>query len=468
MTLPLPPRLSAPPLVGNALEFRRDPIALLWRGYRECGPVFSFRLGPMPAVVLLGGEHQRFFFNAPDATLSMSAVYKVFEPVFGKGFTLAAGPAEYREQRAILQPAFEPSRMADYVAVFGRAVSAWADTLGAQGAFELSDAFERVCLDVVSVSLLGPEFRRQMGDDFFERYRDVVGAIDFLIPWFVPIPKFRRRDRSRRLLHDRIGAVLARRRDVPDPTDDLLQRLATAHYSDGRPVPDATLKAMTLFLVFSASESTPLQAAWSLIQLLQHPDYLSGVREEVDPLWGGDDGRDPAAVAPDDLARLERLQWALWESERLRPMTTMLWRRTEQPYEVGGYRVPKGWITVISPAVTHRIDPAFPDPDAYNPRRFAERRPSQCGHALAGFGGGAHRCPGSSFAANLMKTLIGLLVARYDLELDPPEPRPDFSTTITKPQSPCLVLYRRRSAVAVAAAGPTDPGGGGPMAGATR
>src|SRR5438105_3714540 len=61
--LPLPPSLAGAPVVGNALQMMRDPLATLERGRRELGNIFSLKLGPQRAVILLGPENSEEFFG---------------------------------------------------------------------------------------------------------------------------------------------------------------------------------------------------------------------------------------------------------------------------------------------------------------------------------------------------------------------------------------------------------------------
>jgi sterol 14-demethylase len=441
MSLPPPPAVPGLPLIGNSLDFRRDPVKLFRKGYEAFGPVFSIKLGPKRAAVILGPENHRFFFSETDRALSMSEVYRVFIPIFGDGFTLAAEPDEYREQRAILQPAFSGQRMDENVRVMVRETLEWLDGLGDEGEFELVASIEELSLHIIASALMGEEFRRRMGEDFWPLYRDVVGGLDFVLPPNLPLPRFRRRDRARRILHERIRSLVLERRAHANGHGDFLQTLADAKYSDGRPVPEDKLQSMILFLVFSASESTPLQASWTLIQLLQHPDYLSLVLEEQETTFGGR----AEEVSPESLQRLERLQWAVRETERLRPMITMLWRYNLRSYGIGDYEVPKGWSTIICPPLSHRLPEVFADPERYDPERFSPRRAEDRKElfSMAGFGGGAHKCPGMHFAHTLMKVVFSLLLQRYTLELLNPDPQPDFSHSITRPEA-CPVRYRRR------------------------
>lgn len=428
-------------LVGNAPDFRRDPVKLFRRGYETFGPIFSIRLGPKRAAVILGPENQKFFFTETDHALSMSEVYKVFIPIFGEGFTLAAEQEEYKEQRAILQPAFSSQKMEDYVQVMVSETTAWLRRLGDEGEFELCSVIEELSLNIIASALMGADFRRRMGDDFWPLYRDIVGGLEFVLPTNLPLPRFRRRDRARNILHERIGALIAERRAAHNGHHDFMQMLAEARYSNGAPVPEEKLKSMILFLVFSASESTPLQASWTLIQLLQHPWYLPGVLDEQEAVLGNRVDN----INANTLQQLERLQWAIKETERMRPMITMLWRKAIKPFNVGGYHVPKGWATIISPPVSHRLPEVFAEPDTYDPERFSPQRAEDRNalYSLAGFGGGTHKCPGMNFAHNLMKVIFSQLLQQYTLELMNPDPQPDFSTSITRPEA-CPVKYKRR------------------------
>ena len=106
-TLALPPTVSgSAPLIGHAVEFLRDPLPLLERGYREHGPVFSLRLGTKPAAVLLGPDNNRFFFTQTDKLLSIREGYPFFIKMFHERFYFFAEFEEYLEQRAIVLPRF--------------------------------------------------------------------------------------------------------------------------------------------------------------------------------------------------------------------------------------------------------------------------------------------------------------------------------------------------------------------------
>jgi sterol 14-demethylase len=121
-------------------------------------------------------------------------------------------------------------------------------------------------------------------------------------------------------------------------------------------------------------------------------------------------------------------------------------RYTVEPYEVGGYHVPAGWLTLISPHLAHRLPEVFHEAAHYDPWRFAPDRAEDRQHrfALVGFGGGAHKCLGMNFATNEMAVIISLLLQQYHLELLTPDPQPRLEKMRATRPTPCWIRYQRR------------------------
>jgi sterol 14-demethylase len=338
-------------------------------------------------------------------------------------------------------PAFSGRKMGGYVQVMAQETCNWLDTLGEQGEFKLVDAFEQLTMYVAASAFMGTDFRRRMGQEFWSLYRDLAGGIEFVLPANLPLPKFRRRDRAKARLTTLIRQVIADRRANPEEHADFLQVFIDSHYSDGRPAPEEVIESLVLGMVFAGHETTAGHASWGLVQLLQHPDYLERVVGEVDGVLGSS-----GEVTLERIRQMEQLDRALRETERTRPVASMLMRYTREPYDLGGYHVPAGWLTFISPAISHRLPSLFKDPDLYDPDRFGSGREEdrQDIYSLAGFGGGLHKCLGMNFAYNEMKVIFSLLLRHYKLELLDPDPKPDRSKGTGRPDRACRIRYTRR------------------------
>jgi sterol 14-demethylase len=405
------------------------------------GPIFSIRLGTRHAAVLLGPEYNRLFFAETDKCLSMREVYRWLIPMFGDKLVFVAEEDEYREQKAIVWPALEGRKLAGYVGAMEKETMAWLDALGHEGAFDLIESFGRLTMFIAARAFLGENFRKQMGDEFWGLFRDLAGGVEFVLPSNLPLRRFRRRDRARIKLHALISEIINERRIHHGHYDDFLQVLIESRYSNGDPLPDHLIINMILGLIFAGHETTLGHGSWALVQLLQHPDYLARVLEEQEAIL---DARTQLDL--DTLVRLQRMDWALKETERMRPVAQLLMRYTKIPYDVGGYRIPQGWLTLVPPALSHRLPDVFREPDCYDPDRFSRDRAEdrKAAYSLIGFGGGKHKCVGMRFAFTEMKVILSLLLQRYRLELVNPDPRPIAGPTSNRPESPCFVRYQER------------------------
>jgi sterol 14-demethylase len=127
----------------------------------------------------------------------------------------------------------------------------------------------------------------------------------------------------------------------------------------------------------------------------------------------------------------------------MHPITTGIVRVATEQIDYAGYRLPKGSVVLVPPAMTHRLDDLFTDADTYRPDRYLEDPASA--RLLVGFGGGAQRCLGVHFAYLEMKVVITRLLQKFDLELIDRDPRPVPGQKLKWPQSPCRVAYRKRA-----------------------
>jgi sterol 14-demethylase len=410
-------------------------VEVFRRGYRTLGPVFSMRLGPQRAAVMVGPEHHRFFFTQADRALSLPEVYRFVVPMFGEVLNASPHAEVRRGQLALLHTAFRGARMDGYVAAMAAETRAWIASLGASGTFELNEAFTTLGMRIAAAALVGPEVRARI-EELRPLYEDLARGMEFVLPPNLPLPRFRRRDRARKKLEEMVAPLLAARRAAPGAHDDFLEKLAT----EG----DEAALGMALLAVFTGYITTSAQAAWTLVQLLESPRWEAAVREETAEVLG----HRPHSVDAPALARLSRLEWALKESQRMNPVMSHYARYVAQDIEAGGYRIPRGWLAMVCPAVAHRLPQYFAEPDTYDPGRFAPDRAEDRAtpYALIPFGGGPYRCPGMAFGTHEMKCIVGMLLQHFDMELLDRAPGRDFEMGVIRPRPPCRVRYTRRAA----------------------
>ena len=92
----------------------------------------------------------------------------------------------------------------------------------------------------------------------------------------------------------------------------------------------------------------------------------------------------------------------------------------------------------------------FPDPDTFDPGRYAKPREEDVLHRWTWipFGAGRHRCVGAAFGTMQIKAIFSVLVREYSFEMaqDPDSYRNDHSKMVVQLARPATVRYRRRTA----------------------
>jgi len=424
------------------MEFHRDPTAVLERGRNQFGEIFSFLLAGKQVTVLTGPQANEAFFHATDDQLSAKEAYRFTIPIYGPGVAYDATPEVMSEQLGLLFPALRDQRLQAYARFMAEEAETYFDAWGDAGEVDLLQVTNELTTFIASRCLIGHEFRQNLSTEFAHLYHDLEGGLN-LLAFFqpnLPLPSFRRRDRARVRMAELISKIIAQRRATGTEGEDFLQTLMTARYRDGSALSDDAITGLLLTIIFAGQHTSAVLAAWTGVLLLQHPQYLPPILKEQKEIFGG-----AREMSLDRLRRLQRLECAIKEAERLRPPLVMLMRTILRDFEYREYRSPAGGLAMVSPAVSHRLPEVFRNPDRYDPDRFAPGREEDRKHSytLIGFGGGRHRCIGLTFAQQQVKVIWSVLLQRFKLELVQRDHQPNYSTFVVGPRRPCLVRYRR-------------------------
>ena len=432
---------------GHLEELRRDPIGLMQRVRDECGDVGEFRLADRDVVLLTGAEANEVFFRATEEELDQAAAYPFMTPIFGEGVVFDAPPERRREMlhNQSLRDKFMRGHAATISGEVARMVAAWGD----EGEIDLLDWFAELTIYTSSACLIGPKFREQLDGRFARLYHELeqgTDAIAFVDP-YAPIESFRRRDEARAGLVELVESIMADRRAHPDDTEsDLLDVLMSIKGEDGseRFTPDE-VTGMFISMMFAGHHTTSGTAAWTLIELLRHPDAYAEVQAEMDAMKaeGGE-------VTYQGLREIPHLENAIKEALRLHPPLILLLRVAMTDLEVEGVHIAAGKLVGASPAVSNRIPEAFDDADRFDPDRYVAPREDDLANPWnwIPFGAGRHRCVGAAFALMQLKAIFCVLLQDWEFELaQPPESyRNDHSKMVVQLAQPCVVRYRRKAA----------------------
>ncbi|MET8845328.1 cytochrome P450 family protein [Streptomyces rubiginosohelvolus] len=168
-----------------------------------------------------------------------------------------------------------------------------------------------------------------------------------------------------------------------NPGDDLLSDLIAVHEEDNDRLDDEELAAMALTLLLAGHETTVQLIGNGMNALFDHPDQLAMLLER------------PGLVrtAVEELLRYDG------------PTNPGVARYATEDTTLGGVRIPRGALLLLSVAAANRDPARFPDADRLDIMR------DTTGHL--GFGHGIHYCLGARLARMEGEIAIGSLLRRF-------------------------------------------------------
>lgn len=157
---------------------------------------------------------------------------------------------------------------------------------------------------------------------------------------------------------------------------------------------------------------------WAMAELLQHPDTISKLQEELRRVLGSQ-----ALVEHPDVDRLPYLRAAIRETLRLHPVVPLVPNEAEETVQIHGRAVPKGCTVLVNLWAVHRDAAAWPEPDRFKPERFLLLRPEEAGFLgttefeLIPFSAGRRFCLGFPLATRMVHAMLGSLLHRFEWTL---------------------------------------------------
>jgi len=417
------PRPALPPgpksTFRSLLGYLRDPMGITDALARRHGDPFTLP-GKTPLVVTGDPAGLKAIYTAdPDTFEPLADDMAVF---LGKSSLILIGGPEHRRLRRLLGPPFQGARMRAYGRSIVDLTLAAAATWRPGQVVSIHEVAQRISIDVILQAVFGVRDPAAMADlaDRLRRLVDGFSPLLALFPalrhQFAGIGPFAAFTRRRRRLYEALDARIAEARAQP-PADDVLSLLVHARGEDGQPMSDDELREQLLLMVVAGHETTAIAISWA-IYALHRPENaaaLARVRDELAPLGPAPD--------PDALAALPYLEAACLEALRRFPLAPApAPRRLLKELPLLGYTLPPGTAVAAAIGVAHFREDTYPEPLAYRPERFLERKYSP--FEFIPFGGGARRCLGAPLATYEMRLVVGALLAARPLRLASLRPDP--------------------------------------------
>ncbi len=423
----LPPGPALPAVVQTLLYLLRPTSFLGWC-HERYGDLFTLDtiLFGVEVVVCHPEDVRRVFTGDPDV-LRAGEANTLLEALVGKRSVLLLDGAEHLRQRRLLMPPFHGERMVAYARTMQetteRVIAGWP-----RGeVMPLHPSMQQITLEIILRTIFGAEEAGELG----ELREALAGLLDristglsslFLAPSLrfdlLGLSPWERYKRDRAYTDGLIYRKIAKRRTEllrGERRDDVLSMLICARDEDGQPLTDEELRDELMTLLVAGHETTATMLCWAFELVLADPRVLERLLAELDGVT-----REDGVPSPAELAKIPYLDAVIKEVLRLRPVIPAVGRVLKEPMELRGRRLPEG--TLLAPSiylVHHRAD-LYPEPHAFRPERFLEKKADP--YAFFPFGGGIRRCLGMAFALFEMKIVLGTIFSRLTLAKARAEP----------------------------------------------
>ncbi|EHB14339.1 Cytochrome P450 4A4 [Heterocephalus glaber] len=357
----------------------------------------------------------------------------------GYGLLLLNGPTWFQHRR-MLTPAFHFDILKPYVAVIANSVQVmldrWEQLISQDSPLEIFQHVSLMTLDSImkcafshkSCAQLDRNSRsyiqaiEDLKDLSFSRIRSVFQQSDIIYSLSSNGQLFKQ---ACKLAHEHTDRVIKQRKSQLQNERELekikrkrrldfLDILLFAKMDDGNGFSNKDLRAEVDTFMFEGHDTTASGISWILYALAAHPEHQQKCREEVQTILG-----DEASITWEHLDQMPYMTMCIKEALRLYPPVPSVSRELSKPVTFpDGRSLPKGIIVSLSIYTLHHSPKVWPNPEVFDPSRFAVDS-TQHSHSFLPFSGGSRNCIGKQFAMNEMKVAVALTLLRFELLPDP-------------------------------------------------
>ena len=397
-------------------------------------PMITGRLVKRWHMVMDPDANRRILKEAVEDYPKSDVTKLILGPAIGDSLFIAEG-AHWHWQRRAAAPVFSVRNVQALAPVMTAAAERAVERIAGQAgrAANLFDEMVATTFEVISdVTFSGGEaFDRAEVHRAIDAYIAGSARVSFLdiigAPMWVPRPSRLFSAPAMRAMKAMADKAIDQRREtgahqVPDLLDLLLEG---EDPETRRRMNTAELRDNLLTFIVAGHETTALSLAWALYLCAFDPEVQDRARAEAKEVLGA------RAATVADLPKLTYIRQIVDEALRLYPPAAFLSRTAKAHDELCGREIRPGDTVMLPIYALHRNHALWPDPDRFDPDRFADPK-SIDRFAYLPFGGGPRICIGASFALQEAVIILATLLARFR-----------FTPVLGRDPKPVLILTLR-------------------------
>lgn len=441
------PRAPGLPWLGSMVDVARKTNYVGMTDLVRCyGAPLAVHFGKLVVVPTVRPEHAQHILVDGRGVYQKLAEIDGLRLLVGKGLFSSEGET-WAGQRRLMQPHFTPKAVQRYVEDMRGAVAQMLQRWSGRGEVEALFESMRMAMDVIGRTMFGvPEIGeagpigRAIGTALELASRRMFEL--FTPPLWIPTPQNRRFVAAKREVDAFIYDLIGKRRAGASGSEqrDLLDVLiAATDEESGRRMSDEQLRDEVMTVFIAGHETTAVTLTWALALLARHPEVMARLQAEVDAL-------DHDLPGLEDISKLPYTRQVIDETLRLYPAVWAIPRTAARDDVMCGYPIAKGSIVSVMVHELHRQPDIWPDPNRFDPERFAAAAAQgRQKTAYMPFGAGHRICIGIHFALLELVVALAAVARRYRWRLLEPEV-PSVGVSTLRPARPVRIALEARRA----------------------
>ncbi len=406
----LPPGRDGLPLLGETLDFAKNPFAFIESRLKtHGGRIFRSNVLGRKTAVIAGADAAGRFID-PSAVMREGSMPPHVQELFGgRSLPLLDGEVHAGRKREVLK-AFSREALGSYMPLIESVTADYFARWSNEPEIGWIDELKKLSIEVICAAIIG----MPRGNETDQLRRDYIILTDGFaaLPINLPGTRYRKALRARDRILDTLRRAVRDRRAAPT-SDGLSRILASGALSDEEAALELHHIVIAGFIVWAELASV-------VYQLTQHP----GVRERL--------AREVQSST--SYSSMPYLMQVINEVKRLCPIVPVVFGKTKEAMSIDDVTVPAGWMLLFALMPSHGTHGVYTNPERFDPDRFSPERAEDKRHEHGFVPQGAgqatgHRCPGLDLATFMMAIFTTTLLRGYTWELPPQNFELDWSKT---------------------------------------
>lgn len=398
------------PFLGKTISFGLDPYGTYFDQVARFGDVFRMTVFGETWAVLAGPDALEHVYLNRENKFSAQNGLKAFAPIFSGGL-LHRDDLDHRAHRRVMQAAFRAPALKKYLDLMNGEIRGLLNDWPTDGTIKFAPRIKELTLRLGAHVFMGITDAAEVARINAALMQEIK-ATSALIRKPLPFTKMGRGVAARAALAENFKKLIDERKATGG--HDFFSQLCVAQDEEGHGWSDKDIIDHFNFLLVAAHDAVTGALTAMIWALAQDQALQDDVRSEIAGLGGG-------VLQFANLDKLDLTDRVYREALRRFAPSAFTARAVMADTEWRGYHLPRGTNVVLCPGPVMMTPEIFPQPDRFDPGRFAPDRAEDRRHKFAWspFGGGAHKCIGLHFSSIQVKAFMVQFLQRFDVVMDP-------------------------------------------------